>query len=90
MLTDRKRLILDHLHGLLTLQQVADRLGVSIQRAYQLKQQLWQDYHIPVPYQRNGPAAARWVAAQDARNRVFRYTPAFFYNNERWQDYREW
>lgn len=85
MNTERKRLILDHLHNLLTLEQVAQALDVSVQRSYQIKQQLFRDYRIPQGYWRNGPACARWVAAQDARcYHVPANTPASFYHNERW------
>lgn len=87
MNTERKRLILDHLHHLLTLQQVADKLSISVQRAFQLKEQLFIQYKVPARFWNDGPAVARYVAAQDLRNRAWTYTPEFFYHYERFRDY---
>lgn len=83
----RRRLILDHLHGLLTLEQVGKELGVNTQRAYQLKQKLWNIYHVPEDIQRDGPACARWVAAHDHRLSGMPYgTPGHLYHFERFKD----
>lgn len=90
---ERKRLVLDHIFGLLTLEQVGEALGVGPQRAYQLKQKLWRDYRVPEAYQRDGQACAHWVAMQDQREwpcgrQVM--TPKLHYFNERFEDYKEW
>lgn len=88
----RRKLILDHLCGLLTMAEVNTILGVSNARGYQLRDKLFQQYRVPTAYQHNGPACAAWVAAQDYRlaynARYAPGTPEYFYHNERWRDER--
>lgn len=88
MNTDRRKLFLDYLHGLTTMEDIAKELDVSIQRAYQLKAQLFKEYRVPTAYQQHAAACSAWVAAQDARlaynARHATASPEYFYYNERY------
>lgn len=85
---DRRKLILDYLHGLTTMEEIAKELDISIQRAYQLKAQLFKDYRVPVAYQRHAAACSAWVAAHDPRlaynARYSTASPEYFYYHERY------
>lgn len=88
MNSDRRKLVLDYLHGVITMEEIARTLGVSIQRAYQLKAQLFKDYRVPVAYQQHAAACSAWVAGQDQRlaynARHATASPEYFYHNERY------
>lgn len=78
-------MILDYLHGLRSMEEVTKQLNVNKARGYQLRDALFKQYRVPVPYQQHGPACARWVAGMDYRYRYqpAQNTPEWFYYNER-------